>query len=57
MVTHVIDMTGRWRANFYGLEFDPTNMVLFLNVLTNDSAKPHGESEPGFWDSVMGVFN
>ena len=57
VVTHVIDMTGRWRANFYGLKFDATNMVLFLNALTNDSAKPHGESEPGLWDSLMGLFH
>jgi len=57
VVTHVIDMSGRWRANFYGLRFDPTNMVLFVNALTNDTAKPHGESAPTMWERVKGLFN
>lgn len=55
--THIIDMTGRWRANFCGIEFDPTNMVLFVNALTNDSAKQHTSSEPEFWDRMSGFFN
>lgn len=37
IVTHIIDKYGRWRANFHGLRFEPTNMVLFLNALVNDS--------------------
>ncbi|MFQ5567684.1 MAG: SCO family protein [Paracoccaceae bacterium] len=57
VVTHVIDMTGGWRANFYGLRFDPTNMVLFINALTNDSANPHGPSEPSLWEQVKELFN
>ena len=36
VVTHVIDLEGRWRANFHGLKFHPTNLVLFINALTND---------------------
>lgn len=36
VVTHVIDMAGRWRANFHGLKFQSTNLVLFINALTND---------------------
>ena len=36
VVTHVIDLEGRWRANFYGLKFQPINFVLFINALTND---------------------
>lgn len=36
VVTHVIDPEGRWRANFYGLNFQPINLVLFINALTND---------------------
>ncbi len=35
VVTHVIDREGRWRANFHGLKFQPTNLVLFLNTLVN----------------------
>ena len=36
VVTHVIDLEGRWRANFHGLAFQPLNLVLFINALTND---------------------
>ena len=43
LVTHVIDREGRWRANFHGLKFQPVNLVLFINALTNDthSGEPH----------------
>ncbi|MCB4823103.1 SCO family protein [Roseicella aerolata] len=36
VVTHVIDREGRLRARFHGLDFDPTNLVLYLNALTHD---------------------
>lgn len=36
VVTHVIDRTGRWRANFHGLRFRPVNLVVFINALTNE---------------------
>jgi protein SCO1 len=35
VVTHVIDQQGRMRARFHGLEFDPVNLVIFVNALTN----------------------
>ncbi len=35
VVTHVIDQQGRMRARFRGLEFDPVNLVIFVNALTN----------------------
>lgn len=54
VVTHVIDEQGRWRANFHGLRFDPTNLVLFINGLTNSNV-PHGHPEPSFWDEVRGL--
>ena len=57
VVMHVINMTGSWRANFHGLKFVSLNMVLFLNALTNESAKPHGGSEPDFWDGIIDLFN
>jgi len=44
VVTHVIDREGGWRANFHGLEFGSTNLVLFVNALVNDVHRP-GESE------------
>ena len=30
VVTHVLDKEGRWRANFYGLKFEPVNLVIFV---------------------------
>ncbi len=45
VVTHVIDREGRWRANFHGLEFEPVNLVSYLNALTNDDG--HGVGEGG----------
>ena len=42
VVTHLIDREGRWRANFYGLKFNPTNLVLLVNALVNEvHASPH----------------
>lgn len=55
VVTHVIDREGRWRANFHGLEFEPTNLVLFINALINDIDKPHHDA-PGFWDKLRELF-
>ena len=36
VVTHLIDKSGRLRARYHGLKFDPTNFILHVNVLTND---------------------
>ena len=46
VVTHVIDRDGQWQANFHGLKFDPTNLVLYINALTHEHGKegPSGES-------------
>ncbi len=55
VVTHVIDSQGRWRGNFHGLRFEPTNLVLFINGLTNAGA-PHGHSEQGFWNELLSLF-
>ena len=41
-----------WRANFHGLRFEPTNLVVFINALVNDAAKPHGHEQPSTWDSI-----
>jgi len=55
VVTHVIDREGRWQANFHGLKFDPTNLVLYVNALTN-AHRPEGHPEPGWWDKVRSLF-
>lgn len=36
LVTHLIDKSGNLRARYHGLKFDPTNMIVHLNALTND---------------------
>lgn len=62
IVTHVIDRDGRWRANFHGLAFEPVNLVLFLNALTNVAVPhPHGGDQPqarpiSLWDRLRGWF-
>ncbi len=35
IVTHVVGMNGHWRANFYGLDFQPTEFVIYINALVN----------------------
>ncbi len=37
VVTHAIDKSGRLRARFHGLKFEPTNLLVFINALTNDA--------------------
>lgn len=56
VVTHVIDKDGRWRANFYGLEFASVNLVQFVNALTNDVQHPHHHAKKGFWDKLRELF-
>lgn len=55
VVTHVIDRGGRLAAKFHGLRFDPLNLVLYINGLTND---PHGAgktAETGWWERVKSL--
>lgn len=40
VVTHVIDRGGRFAAKFHGLRFDPLNLVMYLNGLTNNVERP-----------------
>lgn len=54
-VTHVIDRGGRFAAKFHGLRFDPLNMVLYINGLTNNVRKP-AKPEPGWWDRLKVMF-
>ncbi len=56
IVTHVIDREGHWRANFHGLQFEPTNLIVFVNALVNDIEKPHGHGERSLWDKLKGLF-
>jgi len=45
---HVIDRGGRHAAIFHGAAFDPVNLILYVNALTN--APP---PEPGWLDRVL----
>ena len=56
VVTHVIDREGRWRGNFHGLKFDPTNLVVFINALVNDYQDHRRDSEPSLWESFRRLF-
>lgn len=55
IITHVLDKEGRWRANFHGLKFEPSNLVIFVNALVNDFEK-HSRPQPSLWDRVKGWF-
>lgn len=56
VVTHIIDKDGRWRANFHGLKFDTTNLLVYINALANDEHGAESAEEGGFWDSVRELF-
>jgi len=56
VVTHVIDREGRWRANFHGLRFGPTNLVLFVNALVNDVHAPQEQPATSWWDKIKSLF-
>jgi protein SCO1/2 len=56
IVTHVIDREGRWRGNFHGLQFEPVNMVVFVNALVNDAHPEHEQQEEGFWGWLKALF-
>jgi protein SCO1/2 len=56
VVTHVVDQNGQWVANFHGLGFEPTNLILFINGLTNANV-PHTEAElPSLWERLLSLF-
>ncbi len=56
IVTHVIDKEGHWRANFHGLDFQPINLVTFVNALTNNVERPHHELEEGWLAKLKDLF-
>ena len=55
VVTHVIGKNGRWRANFYGLKFEPTSFVTYINGLANEHG-PEGHREQSLWDRIRTWF-
>ncbi|WP_119390694.1 SCO family protein [Taklimakanibacter lacteus] len=53
MVTHIIDRGGRLAAKFHGLRFEPVNMVLYINGLTNAQAPKRDRS---LWERMKDWF-
>ncbi len=56
VVTHVIDQSGRMLARFHGLDFDSTNLIIFVNALTNHLQDHRHEAEPSLWNKLKGLF-
>lgn len=56
VVTHIIDQSGRWRANFHGLKFEPTNLVIFINALVNDPHDADAPAPSGLLDKLKALF-
>ena len=56
VVTHVIDREGKWRGNFYGLKFDPANLVLLVTALVNNVDRPGRQGDQSLWDRVRNLF-
>jgi protein SCO1 len=56
VVTHIIDREGHWRANFHGLRFEPTNLVVFVNALVNDAGTPHAHGPRSVWEAIRAWF-
>ena len=56
VVTHVIDREGQWQANFHGLEFEPTNLLVYVNALVNDAGTSHAHEPQSFWEALRGWF-
>jgi protein SCO1/2 len=61
-VTYVVDSAGMLRARFFGLAFDPLNLVVYVNALTNDHHETGGQgpgapaaSSPSLWQAVKGL--
>jgi protein SCO1/2 len=55
VVTHIIDREGDWQANFHGLKFEPTNLAVYINALTNAHGS-EGHPEPDWWDKILSLF-
>lgn len=56
VVTQVIDRGGRFAARFHGLRFDPMNLVLYVNGLTNAPEHSEKPGQTSWWDSIGGMF-
>lgn len=56
VVTHIIDRNGRFAAKFHGLRFEPVNMVLYVNGLTNNIERPGAAPQQSLWERLKEWF-
>lgn len=64
IVTYVIDREGHLRARFFGLQFDPLDLVLYVNALVNDVHHPDisagqatdAAAQPSLWQRIRALF-
>ncbi len=60
MVTYLIDAKGRFRARYFGLKFDPANLIVHINGLLhgdhNEDGDKGGPEAPSLWERLMDLF-
>lgn len=56
VVTHIVDRHRRFAAKFHGLRFDPVNLVLYVNGLTNEIDPSDASSGSGWWARIVEWF-
>ena len=56
-VTHVIDKRGQWRGNFHGLNFQQSNIEMFINALVDETHTEDEDNTPSFLDRILSIFN
>ncbi len=60
LVTYLIDAKGRLRARYFGLKFDPANLIVHINGLLHEDHnedRNKGEPEaPSLWERLMDLF-
>jgi protein SCO1/2 len=59
-VTYLIDAKGRLRARYFGLKFDPVNLIVHINGLLHgdhhEDRNKGGPEAPSLWERFMGLF-
>lgn len=55
VVTHVIGPEGRWRANFYGLDFSSANLILLVEALARNNPESSATAKSP-WERLREFF-
>ena len=60
IVTYLIDAKGRLRARYFGLKFDPVNLIVHINGLLHGDHNEDGNKgepeAPSLWQRLMDLF-